>query len=394
MTPVEIYEHAETLRTFATDSDLRYLDALARNEGNQVRAAADLGVHRSTLRNALRNLAGRAARRGWSPPHDMTRTVPDPFVVRGVSTYYNKDGQAAGQWVKSRLDDQRVEVLLREIAAGMAEGLQRLDPVTPPKGPLADDLCNLFVLTDCHLGMLAWHKEGGADWDIKIAEATIRGAFERMLAMAPPAGKAVIAQIGDFLHWDGLEPVTPRSGNVVDADTRFTKVVRTAIRLLRGIVDLALSKFGEVVLLNEEGNHDIASSVWLRELFAALYENEPRLTVLDSPLPYHAIEHGNTMLGFHHGHLRRGESLCLLMAAQFPEIWGRTTKRYIHTGHRHAPEVSGHPGVRLIQHPTIAARDAFAARGGWLSERVASVITYHRDFGVLAENFVTPEMLS
>jgi hypothetical protein len=37
--------------------------------------------------------------------------------------------------------------------------------------------------------------------------------------------------------------------------------------------------------------------------------------------------------------------------------------------------------MTVIQHPTIAARDAYAARGGWLSERAAVAITYHARFG-------------
>ena len=42
---------------------------------------------------------------------------------------------------------------------------------------------------------------------------------------------------------------------------------------------------------------------------------------------------------------------------------------------------------------TIAARDAYAARGGWLSERQAAAITYHDEFGEVARTIITPEML-
>jgi len=46
----------------------------------------------------------------------------------------------------------------------------------------------------------------------------------------------------------------------------------------------------------------------------------------------------------------------------------------------------------VIQHPTLSARDAYAARGGWISERAATVITYHERFGQVARNTVVPEM--
>ena len=45
-----------------------------------------------------------------------------------------------------------------------------------------------------------------------------------------------------------------------------------------------------------EGNHDPASSIWLRALFGALYENEPRVEVIDSPLPCYVHQHGQTMI--------------------------------------------------------------------------------------------------
>jgi hypothetical protein len=48
--------------------------------------------------------------------------------------------------------------------------------------------------------------------------------------------------------------------------------------------------------------------------------------------------------------------------------------------------------MTVIQHPTLAARDAYAARGGWLSERSATAITYHDKFGQVARNTVVPEM--
>ena len=143
-----------------------------------------------------------------------------------------------------------------------------------------------------------------------------------------------------------------------------------------------------------EGNHDITSSIWLRLMFKALYEREPRVLVLDSPLPYYAYQHGKTMLAFHHGHLKKNDQLPLLFAAQFPVLWGATTKRYAHTGHRHHVEEKEHSGMLVVQHPTLAARDAYAARGGWIAERQVRAITYHAEFGEVARNTVLPEMLS
>jgi hypothetical protein len=48
----------------------------------------------------------------------------------------------------------------------------------------------------------------------------------------------------------------------------------------------------------------------------------------------------------------------------------------------------------VVQHPTLAARDAYAARGGWIAERQVRAISYHVDHGEVARNTIVPEMLS
>ena len=128
-------------------------------------------------------------------------------------------------------------------------------------------------------------------------------------------------------------------------------------------------------------------------MFRALYENDPRVQVIDSELPYYVYQHGKTMLAFHHGHLKKNDQLPILFAAQFAQMWGSTTKRYCHTGHRHHVEEKEHSGMTVTQHPTLAARDAYAARGGWIAERHVTSITYHSEFGLVARSIVTPEML-
>jgi hypothetical protein len=381
------------LASYATVRDLEYLEALEKY-GSIRQVAIQLNVDRRSVRKSLDRLKKRAAMGGYSPEHDMTHPVPDGFKVRGVSTYYNNDGKAVGQWVKSGIDDSRQQEIIKEIVDGMCEQVPRADVTMPPIGT-ADNLCTVYTLTDSHVGMLAWHKEGGDDWDLSIAERTLIGCFEQMVQSSPNASTCVVAQLGDFLHYDSaLAAVTPQSGHSLDADGRMPKMVKTAIRILRTVVAKALEKHQKVVLLLAEGNHDISSSVWLRAMFQALYENEPRIQVIDSELPYYVYQHGETMLAWHHGHLSKNNALPILFASQFPRVWGDTKKRYAHCGHRHHVEEKEHSGMTVIQHSTLAARDAYASRGGWMSERHVTSITYSDKFGQVARNTVTPEMLS
>lgn len=380
------------LKRYATQRQAEYIDAIIKH-GSIRKAAEFLKVNRAVIGRAMISAKRRAAMQGYSPEFGMTVPVPEPFIVRGTSTLYDEDGKQRMQWVKTRLDDAKVEEAMRVAIEALAEDVKRAQPIRYSQ-TANEQLLNLYTLTDCHVGMRAWHPETGDDWDLEIAERTLKGAVLHLIQASPNAEVAVINQLGDFLHYDSLNAVTPQHGNLLDADGRFPKVVAVATRILRFVIDTALKHHKRVIVLMAEGNHDMASSVWLRHIFSLLYENEPRIDVIDSPLPYYTYQHGKTMLAFHHGHLSKNQSLPLLFAAQFPSEWGSATRRYCHTGHRHHVEEKEHPGMTVVQHPTIAARDAYAARGGWIADRSMTSITYHKDYGQAARNTVVPEILT
>lgn len=360
-------------------------------------AAEHLGISerncRAMLARIRNNAKQEAVRRGLSPEHDMNHPVPDGFHVKGVSTYYNNEGVPTGQWVKSQADYERQQQLMREAVDAMCEDIKRTRPIKQANIVRDENLKNVYLVTDYHLGMKAWHESTrGDDWDMQIAETLLLNYFSYALEHAPPAKTAVFAQLGDFLHWDGLVAVTPTSGHHLDADTRYEKLVRVAIRVLRTVQQMLLRKYEHVHLIHAEGNHDLTGSVWLREMFAALYENEPRMTVETSPDPYYCVEHGLTSLFFHHGHKKKLRELDTVMAAKFREVFGRTKHSYCHAGHLHHEKSYESNLMVTEQHRTLAAPDAYAAGHGFISGRSAPVITYHSHYGEVSRLSVSPEM--
>ena len=333
----------------------------------------------------------RLAEKGFSPPHDMTHEVAAGFLLKGTSTLY-KDGLPVLQWVKTKVDPERMLQMAQEFLGGINDDITRATPVAQLKHGNSRHL-NLFPLTDYHLGMLAWAEESGDDWDISIAESLAVKWLEEAIRCAPPAEVAVLANMGDFLHWDGLSAVTPQSKHVLDADTRYTKLVRVAIRLIRRLIQMLLESHGKVHVIMAEGNHDEASSVWLREALKVVYEDEPRITFDDNPDPYYCYEFGNTVLFFHHGHKRKAEQVDHVLVSKFREEFGRTKYAYAHTGHLHHLKALETNLMVIEQHRTLASKDAYASRGGWLSERSAAVITYDSEYGEVRRSTITPAML-
>jgi hypothetical protein len=382
----------KNLYQYCTPRQRETLEAIDRL-GSARAASIELGMNIGGASETYLAVKKKAAKRGYAPEHDFTRPVPDGYVAKGVSTYYNAEGKPAGQWVKASLSHQALAEAMREAVDGFKD---EIPPAVSIVAPAASEehLCNLYTFTDYHLGMLAWHKEGGNDWNLSLAEQTIIAALVQMVNQSPNAHTAVVNIQGDFLHTDGKMPVTPTSKHVLDADSRFPKIRRAAIRIIRSLVAICLQRHQEVYLIIAEGNHDEESAGWLADLFAVHYEDEPRVTVNDSVLPFYVFEWGSTMLGIHHGHKVKNESLPLLFAAQFPQQWGRTTRREIHCGHRHHRDEKEYNGVTVVQHPTLAARDAYAARGGWIADRAAWAITYHKKYGAVGRVMITTEMLS
>jgi hypothetical protein len=381
------------LRGYGTERQQEILEEVIKYGSNN-KAAKATGFHRRTIDQGINGLIKNAAMQGYSPAHDMVHTVPDGFKVKGVSTYYDEDGKPRGQWVKSTADDARREIIWRETIDALKEEIPRLKPITEFMHG-NDALCNTYVITDFHLGMLAWSEETkGDDWDVDIAEKLLIKWFEQAIAQSPNAKQAVFAQMSDFLHFDGMDAVTPASKHLLDVDTRFSKLVRVAIRVLRKVIDMLLVKHESVHVLMLDANHDPVSQIWLREWFSVLYENEPRITIDTSPNPYNAYEFGKVALFFHHGHKKKVSEISKVFVGMFREMFGRTLYAYAHTGHLHSIDVKEDQLMIVEQHRTLSPNDAYAARGGWLSGRDAKCITYHRQYGEVSRITINSNMLA
>ena len=299
-------------------------------------------------------------------------------------------------FVKNPLYEEPTEQEKAERFAVVIDELKKeLPKETPVKTPKFknNSLCNQYVITDYHLGMMSWGEETGDDWDLSIAKKVLIDFFKTAIHQSPQADEAILAQIGDFLHWDGLEAVTPANKHVLDADTRFTKLIRTAIKLIRQVINMLLKKYSKVTLILAEGNHDPASSAWLREVFYAFYEDEKRLVVDTNPDPYYCVTFGDVCLFYHHGHKRKLNNIDTSFVSKFKKEFGNSKYVYAHTGHLHHQHTIESNLMILEQHRTLAGKDAYASRGGWLSGRDSKVITYHKKYGEVARQTININML-
>jgi DNA-binding Lrp family transcriptional regulator len=369
------------------NTDEEVIEAL--KQSTSLRAAARmLGVSHPSLLRRKKTLIKRGL---WDESYN--HIVPEGYYVKGKSQYYNKDGVPAGVWVKSDTDKEKQAEMMREVVEGFKSEIPKYNKKDNPTRSNAD-LMNCYILTDFHLGMMCWGEEtGGDDWDLSKGIDLLMRWIDHAVTHSPEAETGLLAQMGDFMHWDGLDAVTPASKHVLDADTRFQKVVRSAIVVLRYAIGRMLQKYQKVVIIQTGGNHDPASTIWMREFFIMHFENEPRVYVDPSADMYFAYEFGNTLTCFHHGHKRHGAKVAETFVTRFRDKFGRTKHAYGHTGHFHSDTLLEAVGMRIEQHRTLAPPDAYSAHAGYSSGRDGKVITYHREHGEVSRLTVSPEML-
>jgi len=356
--------------------------------------ARTLDISERAVYQTLARVKRNASKKGFDPARDLTHPVGSNQMLKGASTLYDEDGRVRLQWVKSSPDlEDKVEAF-NNVVEELVQGIKPLPIVKAPQHNDLD-LLTLYTFTDYHLGALAQAKETGADWDVKIAEKTLWTALSQMMEASPSSETAIFNLQGDWQHFDSLEAVTPTSGHLLDADTRLEKLVELSINLALSSINELLKKHLRVKVIVCEGNHDITSSVFLRKTLKTVFANNDRVEVDDTAFPYYAHQHGDIMLGFHHGHKKKNKDLPALFASEprYREMWGSSKYTYIHTGHyHHAEQDMAEAGGAIVErHPTLAARDAYAARGGWVSWRAARAITYHKRRGEVQRVTVVPE---
>lgn len=359
-----------------TDTQQRYVDAVAEH-GSARKAAAALGVHHSSVSNALI----RAARKQTVPGSDLPVKVLPGYVLGKVTEYRDGDGNLKGYWPRQEPEALRLEAFMSALEKRFGADAVMPAPIVPAPEAVDSDLLAVYPLGDPHFGLMSWADETGENFDLASADNLTRKAIDRLVTAAPAAGEALLINLGDMFHADDSKNMTPGHGNLLDVDGRYEKVMRVGVDALIHCVYRLLEKHGKVTVWNIRGNHDPHAYFALALAMWQHFRNEPRVDVNTKPADYLYYRFGKCLIGSHHGHGAKAGDLPLLMATDRKQDWGETEHRVFHCGHIHHRSMKEHPGCDVETHRTLAAKDAWHAQKGYRSKRDSSVITYHREWG-------------
>lgn len=250
-----------------------------------------------------------------------------------------------------------------------------------------------LVLPDLHLGMLAWHREVGDDYDSKIAARRYRQAVQNLLRRCRTYGVSRILLVvgNDFFHADqGVEGKmgATTAGTPQDMDTRRAKMVETGCDLLVETVDTLL-EVAPVKVMGVPGNHDAEEALHVARYLRAWYRQCDDVTVDAEPRPRKYHRYGQTLLGFAHGKEEKVSELPNVMAVEEPEEWARSRFREWHLGHIHTRKeyrplyVNEHQGVRVRHLSALTGTDAWHHKRGYIGNlQAAQAFMWNHETGL------------
>jgi len=220
-------------------------------------------------------------------------------------------------------------------------------------------------IMDVHLGKLAWDKETGQDYDMKIAEYIYKSTIRNFISRIDRNQiEKIIFPIGqDFFNVDNDKSSTNK-GTLQNIDSRWQKMFDKGFLLVFWAIE-QLKQIAPVEVCYIPGNHDLTTSYYLIYCLGREYRESKCVNVDISPKVRKYYEYGKCMIGYSHGEEPK-KNLYELMQAEAPEIWGRTKYREFHLGHLHSRHLEEHLGFAIRRIASITRSDAWHTLQGYI----------------------------
>ena len=383
---MKIDEYKQLAQFTMTDKEDKYFAAMIEH-GNQAKAARSLTaaskdgskVTRRAIESCVERVKKRAQKRNFNPEYGMDKPLPDNFMVERITTHH-KDGKLAQYWTKGKVERDKFLEQVQEVVEMIAEPIKGI--VKPTKSPRTkiSNLLPVYPIADAHLGMYAYDKEVGHNYDASIAKKVLTESMSELVESAPSTDTCLISNLADFFHADSKENKTMRSGHVLDIDSRWARVVGIGVKAYFDMIRIALTKHKTVIIKSAIGNHDDHSIMWLATVMQYAFASEPRvqIDIPVNPFAYHVF--GKNLIGITHNPGKSAD-LPILMATDMPKEWGDALYRVWFTGHKHHKEIKEYQGCTVELFKSIAPNDAWAHEAKFRSGRSMECIVLEKAGG-------------
>jgi len=364
-----------------TERQKEVVNAVIKN-GSATKAAKELKCDRRTVDKMIVRLEKIAASNGVAPHRDLTHQTAEGFQAKRISTAYKEDGSVALQWVIQEPDKQSLQQRLNYMLEGIKDDLTGFKKAVKAPAKVNADYLAMYIIGDHHFGMLADSetKLDDDDWDVKIASKILLDSTERLANRVGDAEIGVLLNVGDFFHADSSKNETT-AGTRVDVDTRIGKTFKLAGRLFQILVEKMLKTHKKVVVINVRGNHDSDMACHLSSCLEIIYDNEPRVEVLQNYSKFIHYQWHNNLFVFHHGDRIKHEQILQTVIKNLDDQWSQSKNRYCHLGHIHH-HIAREVGSMHFEHfGSLTSTDQWHSDSGYGAERSMTAVVYHKEHG-------------
>jgi len=249
-----------------------------------------------------------------------------------------------------------------------------------------------FDLCDVHFGKLAYHRESGQNYDLRIAERVFANAVEDLIdASRGREIELIRVPLGnDYTHIDDARGGTA-NGTIVDTDGRLHKINSVALwSMYRAAERWRSIAPTELVLVR--GNHDWNNVVGIAQALHLKFDGDDSVTVDVEPAARKYRIYGRTLTGYQHGDEARETKVAelpALMMKEAPKDWLAEAEHHEwHLGHEHrekkfvTKDTDTGLGVVMRWLHSLSAADEWHYRKAFIgARRAAEVYFYDREKG-------------
>jgi len=243
-----------------------------------------------------------------------------------------------------------------------------------------------FSIFDHHFGSLIWGKETGYDdYDQQIAkstyEAAITSLLERTRAYAP---KDALLVLGNDQQNIDNRAGTTEAGTPQHSDSRYQKIFGISRDCAIWAIDALASTHQHVHVMMVPGNHDYLATWHLGDSLSSWYRRYTTITIDNSPLFRKYLQYGVNMLMFTHGNKGKLDDYGKVMAAERPDMWGKTLWREAHTGDKHQRRLLELKGATVRILPSLRPPDSWSSENHFVgSLRAAEAYIWDEREGLI-----------
>ena len=352
-------------------------------------AAEFLGKNRTYVRTVIKHLES-----SGDVPWRSKAPTPNHIDVTNATVQYNAEGEVVQEWRRQYPSLG----LLQDVVAGLCDEVKGKGkaPKKSSRKTKSDILYEIDIY-DAHVGLYADEKETlDENYDCDVAATRMVDATQSLADRADSPGKCVLVFGGDMLHIDNRTNQTPGSGHILDADSRYHRIVNYVISACTECVNIAATIAPELEIVVLEGNHSSHSELWLGQVLKAYYSNCKNITVQTCPSPRKHLIWGNNLLVWAHGDRVPAVKWPMIIAAEFAKEWGITKYRHLKCGHVHhkkaiAPVVIDEQSGLVVEFlEALCATDAWHSNSGYIgSQKGASAFEYHKFDGLITRHYKT-----